>query len=206
MYARSTTIRGNPRRLDAGIAYVRDAGLPAVRWMAGCVGLSMLCDREDGRTIVTTAWADYEAMLDSRARTCPSRDRAAAILEGRPEVAEWEIGVVHRLCPTPEGGCARVTWLEGDAGDFDRALERFTTAVMPHLDQLDGLCSVSVLLDRETGRAVLAAGYRDRAALDASCPQVQLLRDEFILRMNHRIREIAVMEVALAHLRVPETV
>ena len=45
MYARSTTIHGNPMMIDDGINYVRDTVMPAIKQMAGSVGLSMLCDR-----------------------------------------------------------------------------------------------------------------------------------------------------------------
>jgi hypothetical protein len=58
MYARSTSIRGNLSNLDAGIAYVRDEVMPSVKRTDGCVGLSMLTDRESGRCIVATSWVD----------------------------------------------------------------------------------------------------------------------------------------------------
>jgi heme-degrading monooxygenase HmoA len=206
MYARSTTIRGNPQQMDAGIAYTRDTVMPEVQQMDGCIGISMLCDRGDGRCIVTTAWTDHEAMMNSREGVRPIRDRAAEVFEGRPEVNEWEIALLHRMHETPEGGCARIAWTEGDAGDLDRSVEDFKASVMPRVEQLDGFCSLSMLIDRETGRSVLATSYRDRAALDAASEQVQAMRDEFTLRMNRQVTELAVMEVALAHLRVPETV
>src|SRR5215217_8175489 len=56
MYARSTTIHGDPGSVDATTAYVRDEVMPAVRDMDGCVGLSMLTDSDTGRCIVTTSW------------------------------------------------------------------------------------------------------------------------------------------------------
>jgi quinol monooxygenase YgiN len=206
MYARSTTIRGNPQQMDDGIAYTRDSVMPAVLQIDGCVGLSMLCDREDGRCIVTTAWEDHDAMMNSRESVRPIRERAAEVFQGRPEVNEWEIAILHRMHETPEGGCARITWTEGDAGDLDRMVEDLKTGVIPRFDEMDGFCSLSMLIDRETGRAVMAASYENRAALDAAGGQVQAMRDEFMLRMNRQVTEIAVMEVVLAHLRVPETV
>jgi heme-degrading monooxygenase HmoA len=205
MYARSNAIRGNPSKMDDGIAYTRDTVMPAVQQMDGCVGLSMLCDRGDGRCIVTTAWADHEAMMNSREGVKSIRERAAEVFEGRPEVNEWEIAILHRMHETPEGGCARIAWSAGDAGDLDRMVEDFKTRAMPRLEQMDGFCSLSMLIDRETGRGVLATSYENRAALDATSGEVQAMRDEFMLRMNRQVTEIAVMDVVLAHLRVPET-
>ena len=49
MYARSTTVNGDPKALDGAIAYVRDEVMPMVQEMDGCIGLSMLCDRDSGR-------------------------------------------------------------------------------------------------------------------------------------------------------------
>ena len=55
MYARSTTVRGNPEAMDEGIAYVRDTVMPSVKAMDGCVGLSMLCDAQQGHCIVPSS-------------------------------------------------------------------------------------------------------------------------------------------------------
>src|SRR5215212_8038002 len=62
MHARSTTIKADPDNLDAGIAFTRDEVMPAIQQIQGCIGLSMLTDRESGRCIVTTSWADADAM------------------------------------------------------------------------------------------------------------------------------------------------
>ena len=65
MYARTTTIKGDPRAMDEGIAHITDVVWPTVQRMSGCVGMSMLADREAGRCIVTSAWATDEAMRAS---------------------------------------------------------------------------------------------------------------------------------------------
>ena len=48
MHARSTTIRGRPESVDEGIAFCRDEVLPMCRELPGCMGLSMIVDREIG--------------------------------------------------------------------------------------------------------------------------------------------------------------
>src|SRR5690242_11239864 len=62
MYARSTSIRSNPDKLDDGIAYVAKDVLPTLGQSDGCIGLSMLTNRDDGRCIVTTSWRDDASM------------------------------------------------------------------------------------------------------------------------------------------------
>ena len=96
MYARSTTIRGNPQTLDDGIAYVRDEVMPAVTEMEGCVGLSMLADRDSGRCIITSAWESEEAMRASADRVGSIRERATEILGGQSGVQEGELAVLDR--------------------------------------------------------------------------------------------------------------
>ena len=85
MYARSTTIHADPQRIDAGIAHVRDEVMPAVQSMPGCIGLSMLCDRDTGRCIVTASWDSEEAMRATADSVHQMRQRAATA--ARPAAA-----------------------------------------------------------------------------------------------------------------------
>ena len=109
MYARSTTVRGDPNSVDEGIAYVRDEVMPAVQRMDGCVGLSMLADRTSGRCIVTTAWADYDALRLSADGVKPMRQRAAEIMGGEgldrstPPVAfQFSVGAPPASASAPD--------------------------------------------------------------------------------------------------------
>ena len=80
MYARSTTVRGNPQSLDDAIAYLRDEVMPAVQEMTGCIGMSMMCDRDSGRCIATTAWETEEAMHNSESALHDKRQRFADMM------------------------------------------------------------------------------------------------------------------------------
>ena len=206
MYARSTTIRGNPQAMDEGIAYVRDEIMPAVRQMDGWIGLSMLVDRDAGRCIATTSWADAEAMHRSAESVLPMRQRAAEIMGGEAEVNEWEIAVMHRLHTAHHGACARVIWNDGDLADVDRMIDTFCMKVLPKLEDLAGCCSISVMLDRATGRAVITTTYDSPQDMAMAADKAKAMREEFMREMNRTITEIAEFELVVAHLRVPETV
>ena len=159
MYARSTTVRGNPQATDDGIAYVRDKVMPAVQQMDGCVGLSMLAERETGRCIITTSWADHRALTNSAEGVMAMRQRAAEIMGGSAEVQEWEVALMHRLHGAHHGACARVIWTEGDPAGADRMIDSFRMTVLSQLEDLPGCCSVSVMLDRTSGRSVVTTTY-----------------------------------------------
>ena len=113
VYARSTTFRGRPESVDDGIAFCRDEVLPMCRELPGCMGLSMIVDRGSGRCVATSSWESLESMRATMTQLQPIRQRAAEMLGGNPEVAEWEIAVMHRDHRSADGACARVTWLRG---------------------------------------------------------------------------------------------
>ena len=204
MYARSTTVQGDPQRMDEGIANVRDEVMPAVQSMPGCMGLSMLCDRSTGRCILTTSWDSQESMSASRDAVMSMRERATEMMGGEFTVQEWEIAVLHRAHQAPEGACCRVTWTRGDPARMDDVTETFRTGLIPRLDDIPGFCSVSMMGDRQTGMSVLTATYDDRASLERSAEAVQGMREQFTQQMGLEITDMAEFELAIHHLRVPE--
>lgn len=206
MYARSTTVRGKPEAMDDGIAYVRDKVMPAVGQMDGCVGLSMLCDRESGRSIVTTAWADYDALRRSSDGVMALRAKAAEIMQGGAEVDEWEIAVLHRLHETHNGACARVTWGRIDPAGLDAMIDAFRMSIIPRLEDLPGFDSCSVMVDRATGSSATAATYDSRHSMDEADRMASSLRQEFSGQTGNEVTGVAVFDLVLAHLRVPEKV
>ncbi|RZU32524.1 hypothetical protein [Blastococcus saxobsidens] len=206
MHARSTTIVGDPQRLDPAIDYVRDRVLPEVAGMEGFVGLSMLTDRPSACCITTTAWEDADAVQRSAPHVRVLRQRLAEILRGVPRVERWEIAVLHRLRPTGEGACSRVVWTRGDPAHTDRRIHAFRTGVLPQLEELPGFCSVSVLIDRPTGRAATAVTYASREAMTGASERTTAIQDRFTEETGLRVRQTSEYDVAVAKLRVPETV
>ena len=207
MYARSTTVRGNPQSLDDAIAYLRDEVMPAVQEMDGCIGLSMLCDRDSGRCIATTAWETEEAMHNSESGLHAMRQRFAEMLGGPPEVQEWEIAVLHRIAARPRRApAAGSSGARGDPADVERYVDAFRMSLLPRMEELPGFCSVSLLVDRENGRSATATVYENRDAMNRAAETAKPMREEFTRQMGSEITEVAEFDLALAHLRVPETV
>ena len=206
MYARSTTIRGRPESVDNGIVFCRYEVLAMCQELPGCLGLSMIVDRESGRSITTTAWDSIESMKASATVMQPIRDAAAETLGGTPEVAEWEIAVMHRDHRSPDGACTRITWLRGEPAAIHHAADVFKLALMPEIETFDGFCGVSFLINRETGLAVTSVAFDSRAALEGTRERASGLRARGSAEARLEIMEVADFELALAHLDVPEMV
>ena len=206
MYARSTTVHGDPRSVEVATSYVRDEVMPTVRGMDGCLGLSMLADSDTGRCIVTTSWRDEAALRSSEDAVRPSAERTAELLGGRPEVQEWEIAAMHRVLEAPQGARSRVTWLRTEPAAVDRAVDAVRLSLMPKLDDLPGFCSVSVMVRRDDGLSVAAISYDSSVHLDQASEGAREFREEFAPALGIEVLDTAEFDVAIAHLRVPETI
>jgi heme-degrading monooxygenase HmoA len=178
--------------------------MPALQGMAGCIGISLLVNRQSGRCIVTTAWETDEAMRASAERATPIRDRAAEMLGGTASVEQWEIAVLHRVRRSPEGAGVRATWVQVQPGQMDQGIEYYKSSVLSQLEDLDGFCSASLLVDRASGRAVSSATFESVDAMERNRDQATALKIASMREAGVEELDECEFELALAHLRVPE--
>jgi len=206
MYARSTTIKGDPGSIDTLIAFVRDEVMPAITALDGSVGLSLLVDRETGRCIATSSWETEEAREASRETLSGMRSRGAEILGGAIQIDDWEIAVMHRDHQVTDDSCCRVTWAQYDAAAVDRGVDYFRGTVLPMVESADGFCSASLMVDRATGRACGTVVFDSRAALEATRERAAEMRSDATRDAGTAFLDVAEFELAYGHLRVPELV
>ncbi|MFI5715660.1 antibiotic biosynthesis monooxygenase [Nocardia sp. NPDC051750] len=204
MFARSTTIQAQPSAIDTGIAHMREVVMPALRDVPGCVGLSLMVDRSTGHCIATSAWESVEAMHDSREKIGPIRERAIAAFGESAQVEEWEIAGLHRAHHTHEGACVRATWVKTDPSRLDSAVEIYKASTLPAMEELDGFCSASLMINRKSGRAVSCTTYDSADAMRASREMSASLRVDAARQTGVEAVDVREFELALAHLRVPE--
>jgi heme-degrading monooxygenase HmoA len=206
VYARSTTIQAQPSRIDVGITHVRDEIMPTIQDIAGYVGISLLADRESGRCIVTTAWETEEAMQASAEWVRPLRERAAEMFgtSGGLKVEQWEIAVLHRDHHSADGCCVRAAWTKVPPDRAEEAIDFYRISVLPSLEDLEGFCSASLLINRSSGRGVSSVTFDSRDAMERNREHARELRTARTRELGAEVLEVGEFELALAHLRVPE--
>lgn len=204
MYARSTTFMAKSEFIDEGLAEVRDHVMPTISGLDGFVGLSMLVDRWSGRCITTSAWRSEEAMHATGELLRPMRERLGDLLGDSPQTEEWEIAVLHREHPSRAGACVRVTWMQVDPAELNRAIDVYRLVSLPKAEELAGFCSASLLVERSTGRAVSSVTYDSVAAMESNREAAAALRTADSLDAGAELLDAGEFELVLAHLRVPE--
>jgi hypothetical protein len=204
MFARSTTITGEPAAVGAAIDLIRDEVMPWVTRMDGCYGLSLVVDRESGRCIATSSWTRQDAMTASDDRLAPQRARAAQMLGGQAFVDEWDVALMHRDHASMVGAWCRVTWAKTpEAGNM---VKIFRSKLLPTIERAPGFCSTSMFVDHNGGRVCTTVNFDSRRAVRAAREQAAEGRAVLEGIVDVVFEEVAELELVLAHLRVPELV
>jgi heme-degrading monooxygenase HmoA len=204
VYARSTTVTARPGSIDAGVEHVRDHVMPALPEIDGCLGLSLLVADTPGRCIVTTAWCTEEAMHAGAERLRPHHDRMAELLGGTPEDEEWEIAVLHRDHTSAPGVWVRTTWVHVEPEQTDRLADLYRIVLLPQIVEFEGFASASLLIDRPSGHAVSSVTFDSYRAMRSTSSLAAVVRERGAAEVDGEILEVDQLELALAHLRVPE--
>ena len=207
MYARTTTIQADLAKIDDGIAHIRDQVLPDGH------GDGRVCRHVVARGPRVRSLHRHDRLGVGRrdagqrgAGTPRARGAERALGSSTSDVEVWEVAVVHRDHATGDGACARVTWLSGDPTDAERAVDVYKMVVLPRIQELDGFCSASLLVNREAGHVVGTVTFESRAQLESSRDAGARIREDARTDTRMRVDAVAEMDMAFAHLHVPELV
>lgn len=193
--------------VDIGIAHVRDVVIPALQEIDGYVGLSLLVDRQSGRSIATSSWESIKAMRSSAEKVAIIRDHIALMFDGSASVEEWNIALLHRRHRAGEGACVRATWLKVVPDLLDRSLDFYRMAVLQEMEELDGFCSASLMVDHPASRrAVSCSTFDTMDSMAVNRDRATELRSRRARELGAEIIDVAEFELSIAQLRVPELV
>ena len=120
------------------------------------------------------------------------------------DVDPWEIGVLHRDHRSNDGACVRATWIKMPPDQVERAIEFYKTSVLPSLEDLEGFCSASWLINRSSGRGVSSTTFDSQEAMERNREQAMELRNTRTRELGADIVDVGEFDLAIAHLRVPE--
>ena len=90
--------------------------------------------------------------------------------------------------------------------DIKRNLALYRDQILPAIEELEGFCSASLLVDEQAGRACNTITFDTREAMDASTERSWAIREAGVRDAGVDVIDVGEFDLALAHLRVPELV
>ena len=92
MHARVTTLQMDPSTLDEASARLERDDVPSFKELDGFKGMTLIADRQSGKTIALTFWESEEAMRASEEAVKDARRRAAETGRAKePQVERFEV-------------------------------------------------------------------------------------------------------------------
>ena len=67
---------------------------------------------------------------------------------------------MHRDHRSGDGACVRATWIKMPRDQVDRSIDFYRTDVLPSLENLEGFCSASFMVNRATGQGRVVGDVR----------------------------------------------
>ena len=87
---------------------------------------------------------------------------------------------------------------------LDRAIDAFKLASLPDIEELEGFCSASLMVNRASGRAVASVTYDSVDAMRRNSNEAATLRTAATQEAGLEVLDVCEFELAVAHLHVPE--
>jgi hypothetical protein len=200
MYTRVVNFTG-ATDIDAGISFLQDKVLPAMRDQQGYRGLIASADRAGGVFGVLSLWDNAEDREASDSMLAPTRQEAAAVIGGEMKVEKYEqlVTAVGQKPPGP-GSALMVMRISMDPGKVDDNTAFFKSDVAPRITASDGFRGLRNMMNRATGEGIVGTSWSDQEALQRAGADAQARRDEATAR-GVTFGEMSVREIVLVDLR-----
>ena len=202
MFARYTTVRGDPNKIHSAIDHADGQARAAVEGTEGSLGFGVVADAEGGRLIGASYWDSAESMRASEAVLADTRASAAAALDGEVSIERFEVTLAFRHSIPARGAAVRLSRFQVDPARVDEAISLIREESMPKVKGADGLCSFQQLLDRETGAGIIVSTWESPAAFEAFWPVAEQLRARASDRVGMRFSPLETYTMIRTNVRL----
>jgi heme-degrading monooxygenase HmoA len=200
MYTRVVNFTG-ATDIAAGVSFLQDKVLPAMRDQQGYRGLIASADRAGGVFGVLSLWDTAEDREASDSMLAPTRQEAAEVIGGEMKVEKYEqlVAEVGQEPPGP-GSALMVMRISMDPAKVDDNTAFFKSDVAPRISASEGFRGLRNMMNRATGEGIVGTSWSDQEALQRAAADAQARRDEATAR-GVTFVETSTREIVLVDLR-----
>lgn len=88
MYARISTVQGDPSKIDDAVAFINDKIIPTLKGLNGFTAINFMADRSTGKLVAVAFWQDEAALKASDEAIGSMRNEVADVVGGKVEGVE----------------------------------------------------------------------------------------------------------------------
>jgi quinol monooxygenase YgiN len=168
MFARYTTLRGDPNKLQAGIDLADGRVRVSVEETEGNRGFAVLADVEGGRLVGASYWNSAESLQDAEISLAQAPTNAATTFDAAiAGIERFEVAIGFRHSIPSRGAVVRVGRFEVDPARVEEVISLMREESVAGVKGTTGLCSFQLLVNRESGAGMVVSTWADKGALDA---------------------------------------
>ena len=181
MYARVTSVKLAPDKLEQGIATFEQRVVPGARQQAGYAGAALIVNRETGESSGIFYWDSLESLNGSEQETTQRRTEVTGSLGAAVlDVDRFEMVIFERAAAAGEpksGTFARLNELYAQPAKIEELIAFMRRSASSVLQQ-QGCRALLMGVNRMTGRSVVTSVWETAADREASEAAVTGLRKE----------------------------
>jgi hypothetical protein len=169
LYTRATATKGDPARLEEGIAYFRDTVVPGAERAGGLVGAILHVDRETGRGSSATLWESVSAMNAAEQLANQFRQQGAVTTGLQVlDVDRFEIVVFDTPAEPRPSGYIRLVQMYAEPEKLGALTEFIKSEAHPSVKKFEGFRAFVFGVNRMTGRSFATIGFDSAEARAAT--------------------------------------
>jgi hypothetical protein len=169
LYARVTTTKGDPSKLEQAIANFKERVLPAMEQATGFAGATLQVDRETGLGAAVGLWESIGAMNAADQLAQQLREQLVQATGGEVlDVNRFEIVIFDTPAEPVLPSYARVVQMYAQPEKVDALINFIKSEAHPRVKEYAGFRAFVLGVNRMTGRAFVSIGFESPEARDAT--------------------------------------
>jgi heme-degrading monooxygenase HmoA len=205
-YCRVVRTKNDPNKVEESIKLWTQEILPVLKNQKGFGGATLTGSRKTGSGLTVTYWQSETAMKEARGQVRPEAIKVLAKNGGSiVEDDECEVALLERFKPAKSGVWVRVTTVQGDLAQVDKAISNFRETIVPSIQKQSGARTALFFVNRQTGKTFAGSVWDTEQDLQKSEASMTELRAEAVKKFGGHDPKTEVFEIYFTEILTPAT-
>jgi len=176
-YCRVIRVKNDPSKVEEGTRIWTKEILPILKKQKGFLGVTLTGSRRSGHGLSVIYWESETAMKEGREHVRTVATKVLAETGGRiVEDDDCEVALLERFQPAKAGVWLRVTTVQGDPAQADKAIANFRETIVPSIKKQPGARTALFFVNRQTGKTFAGSVWETEQDLQKSEAPIGELR------------------------------